>query len=95
MANPLTITAITGGGAGSGSFTCTAAAISTIADTDVAATSYVTVTPSNAAAGLLLRTKTCWVDTIAAGSFLFNVSASGAGAPAGTETFNYVIQRET
>lgn len=62
----------------------------TISDPAITANMKVFVVPTNAAAGLLMRSKTCWVDTIAAGSFVFNISATGSGAPAGTETFDYL-----
>ena len=82
------------GGVGAGSFVATAAALTTITDADITATSCITIFPSNAAAGLLLRTKTCYIVT-GSGSFTFNVSATGAGAPAGTEAFEYIFLRET
>lgn len=71
------------------SFTATAAATTTISDSTITPTSKVVVFPTNAAAGLLTRTKTCYVSSVALGSFQFTVSSTGAGAPAGTETFNY------
>ena len=95
MANPITITAITGGGAGSGTFTATAAGVTTISDADVAATSIITFSPANTAAGTLLRLGTCWVGNIGAGSFTFNVSATAVAGITGTEIFNYIIQRES
>lgn len=72
-----------------GSFTPTGAAL-TVSDAAIQAGMRVFVVPTNGPAGLLLRSKSCWVDTIADGSFVFNVSASGSGAPAGTETFQYL-----
>lgn len=76
---------------GAGTFTSDADASTTISDSRVLAASNISFAPTNAAAGLLVRTKTCYVDTISAGSFNFNVSSTGAGAPAGTETFSYVV----
>jgi parallel beta-helix repeat protein len=72
-----------------GSFTATAAGTSTISDQNINASMVPIVMPSNAAAGLLTQTKTCYLGTVADGSFTFLVSATGAGAPAGTETFVY------
>lgn len=74
-----------------GAFTVTAAGVTTISDTNVTTGSRVVIFPTNTAAGLLTRSKSCWVDTISAGSFVFNVSSTGAGAPAGTETFSYHV----
>lgn len=80
-------------GSGVGSIAVAAASITSVTDAKVQSSDQVICFPSNAAAGLLLQTKTCWVDTVAAGSFNFNVSATGAGAPAGTETFSYFTCR--
>jgi hypothetical protein len=74
---------------GLGTFTSDADASTTVTDTAVKSTSRIIVFPTNAAAGLLLRSASCFV-TPGTGSFTFNVSATGAGAPAGTETFAYV-----
>lgn len=71
-----------------GSVTPTGSA-QTITDAAVQAGMRVFIVPTNGPAGLLLRSKSCWVDTVANGSFVFNVSATASGAPAGTETFNY------
>lgn len=74
---------------GSASFTATAAGATTVSNTLVNSGSNIIFFPTNAAAALLQRTKTCYVSNLASGSFIFNVSATGAGAPAGTETFGY------
>lgn len=83
------------GGLGGGTFTATAAALTTISDSDIVATSNVIVVANNAAAGLLMQSKTCYVSGIGAGFFTFVVSATGSGAPAGTEAFQYLFLRET
>jgi hypothetical protein len=87
-----TIQSFTGDGTrvGSGSFQATAAAITTVTNANVPASASIIFDPSNAAAGLLLRSKTCFIPTgNSAGSFTFQVSATGAGAPGGSETFAY------
>ena len=83
-------TGLAGGAVGVGEFTATAAALTTITDASVRANSQVMCFPSNAAGGLLAQNKSCYTGTIAAGSFTFVVSATGAGEPAGTETFSYI-----
>lgn len=85
---------LTGVSVGTGSFTVTAAAVTTITDASSSATSRIVWSPANAAAGLLTQLKTCYVTT-GAGSFTFNVSATGAGQPAGTELINYIILSES
>lgn len=90
----LTVSRISGG-IGGGTFTATAAALTTVSDTSIVATSRVIVVPNDATAGLLARSKTCYVSGIGAGFFTFVVSATGAGAPAGTEVFQYIFLRET
>lgn len=76
-----------------GTFTADADASTSVTDASVAAASALVIFPTNAAAGLLVKSKSCYV-TPAAGSFTFNVSASGSGAPAGTETFAYIALLE-
>lgn len=89
--SPFSTTLSTLAGCSLGSFTATAAALLTVSDGNIRSGSTVVIVPTNAAAGLLVKGKSCWVDTIAAGSFNFNVSATAAGAPAGTETFSYFV----
>lgn len=80
---------------GSGSFQAAAAAATTVTNSNVPASANIIWEPANAAAGLLVRTLTCSVATgNSAGSFTFNVSATGAGAPAATETFAYFFSVE-
>lgn len=75
----------------SGTFTIDADAATTVTDADILSTSQVICFPANAAAGLLVKTKSCYVSNVTTGSFIFNTSATGAGAPAGTETFAYIV----
>ena len=84
---------VSGVAVGLGSFTADAGASTTITDAAVTSSSIVLITPTNAPAGLLIKSKSCHV-TPGSGSFTFNVSASGAGAPAGTETFRYMALLE-
>lgn len=85
----------TGPGVCSGTFQATAAAVTTISDANVPANATIIFDAANAAAGLLLRSKTCSIATgNSAGSFVFTVSATGAGAPGGSETFAYFVSVE-
>ena len=80
-----------GSGLTEASFTATAAGVTTVPLSGSAKLGgQVCFYPTNAAAGLLLRTKTCWMTT-ADDAGTFNVSATGAGAPAGTETFGVIV----
>lgn len=80
---------------GTGSFQATAGATTTVTNANIPASANIIFSPSNAAAGLLDRTKTLSVATgNSAGSFVFTVSATGASAPAGTETFAYFFSVE-
>jgi len=83
------------GGIGVGVFTATAAGTTTISDSAIAANALVMVTPTNGAGGLLIQSKSCYVGSVSAGAFTFVVSATGAGAPAGTETFSYMFLTES
>mgnify|MGYP001586676757 CR=1 FL=1 len=74
---------------GLGTFTASAAAVTTVTDAAIKSTSRIVIFPTSAGGGLLLRSNSCHV-AAGTGSFTFNVSASGAGAPAGTETFAYL-----
>lgn len=78
---------------GLGTFTATAAGVTTVTDASIAAGSVVVIFPVSAAAGLIVKSKSCYV-TPAAGSFTFTISATGAGAPAGTEVFSYISMTE-
>ena len=90
----LTAGSITGG-IGVGRIVATAAGTTTITDANVKSSSEVIFSALGSGAGLLLRTKTCYIGTVSNGSFTFIVSATGAGAPAGTETFSYFFLSES
>ena len=96
-ANTITVGSLTGAGIGIGSFTVTAAGVTTITDANIPSGAKVSFTAANALAGLLIATKSCYIGTgtAVAGSFTFVVSATGVGAPAGTESFNYFYINET
>lgn len=80
---------------GSGTFQPAAAASTTVTNANVPASANIIFDSANAAAGLLARTKTCSIATgNSAGSFTFQVSATGAGAPSGSETFMYFFSIE-
>lgn len=89
----LTVGAISGGSAGifiGQVFVPTGSSI-TVSDSRMLSTGGALIIPVDAGANLLARSKTCYADTYANGSFIFHVSATGAGAPAGTEVFNYLF----
>lgn len=76
---------------GSGSFTSAAATTKVVSDTNVTATSKVTFTPTNAAAGLLMGSaKSLYLSAKSAG-VSFTVATANATNASGTETFDYVI----
>lgn len=78
-----------------GNFQATAAATTTVSNANIPASANIVWFPANAAAGLLVRGATCSVATgNSAGSFVFTVSATGAGKPAGSETFCYIASLE-
>src|SRR2546428_5697644 len=70
-----------------GQFTMPAASTTTVSDSDILAGSAIAVQATNGPAGLLIQSKSCYISNVLNGSFVFNVSATGAGAPAGTEVF--------
>lgn len=74
-----------------GSFTCAAAATTTVTEAFTQANSVILITPTNAAAGTLQAgTNHLYLSARTAGvSFAFATAA--AGAAAGTETFIYIV----
>jgi hypothetical protein len=74
-----------------GSFTLSAAATTTVNDTDVTATSTIMLMPTNAAAATLMGSaKALYISARTAGTS-FAVSTASAAAAAGTETFEYQL----
>lgn len=78
-------------GAVQGTFTCAAAATTTVADTNVKATSIILITPTNAAAGTLQGAATHLYVSARTADTSFAVTTASGGAAAGTETFMYLI----
>lgn len=75
-----------------GTFTLSAAAATTVTDTNVAANSYIGWTPTNAAAaGVEGSSKKLYISARTAGAS-FQVTTGDGVAAAGTETFTYVIE---
>lgn len=74
-----------------GTFTCAAAATTTVNDTNVKATSIIILTPTNAAAGTLQGGTTHLYLSARTASTSFAVTTADAAAAAGTETFQYLI----
>lgn len=74
-----------------GTFTCSAAASTTVTNSSVAANSIILITPTNVAAATLQSAATClYLSARTAGtSFVF--TTANAGSAAGTETFQYII----
>lgn len=79
-------TGLSGGAVAVGEFTCSATTQHSISDSAVRANSQVLFFPTNAGAGLTLRSNSCYVTAISAGSFRFDVSASGTAG----DTFGYI-----
>lgn len=72
-----------------GSFTMAAAASKVVTDTAVTSSSFIMLTPTNAAAGTLQGSNECLYVTPASGSF--TVTTAAGTAAAGTETFAYCV----
>jgi hypothetical protein len=74
-----------------GQFICSAAATTTVADTNVKATSFITLAPQNAAgASLMAGSHSLYVSAKAAGTSFTAATADG-GAAAGSEIVSYLI----
>jgi hypothetical protein len=74
-----------------GSFTCGAAATTTVTQPIVKSTSVILLVPTNAAAGTLQAGLThLYISAKTAGAS-FAVTTANAAAAAGTETFDYVV----
>jgi len=79
---------------GVGTFVLEADGLTVVTDADIPVEARVITQPIDNAAGLLIHTKTVRVATGTQGQFTMLVSATGAGAPAGTETFAYMWAAE-
>jgi hypothetical protein len=74
-----------------GSFTCSAAASTTVPQPAAAANSFIVLMPTNAAAGTLMgSTRSLYVSARTAGTSFTVTSASGVAA-SGTEAFSYIL----
>lgn len=72
-----------------GTFTMAAAASKVVTDANVTTASFISLMPTNAAAGTLQGSNECLYITTAAGSF--TVATAAGTAAAGTETFSYAV----
>lgn len=75
-----------------GTFTCGAAATTTVNDVRVTATSRILLQPTNAAAANLMNGATSLYTSAKTGATSFAVTTANAAAAAGTETFDYVVE---
>lgn len=73
-----------------GTFTCGAAASTTVPNPSVAANSVIVLMPTNAAAGTLQGSTKCLYTSARTAGTSFVVTTSSGVAAAGTETFAYV-----
>jgi len=74
-----------------GTFTCGAAATTTVVDANVKSGSVITLMPTNAAAGTLMGAATSLYVSARTAGTSFAVTTADASAAAGTETFAYAI----
>lgn len=75
-----------------GTFTCGAAATTTVNDTRVTTTSVIRLMPTNAAAATLMGAATSLYVSARTAATSFAVTTANAAAAAGTETFEYTIE---
>jgi len=74
-----------------GTFTCGAAATTVVTETEVTASSIITIQPTNVAAAQLMAGADSLYVTARVGGTSFSVSTAGGGNAAGTETFDYAV----
>lgn len=74
-----------------GTFTCAAAATTTVTETLVAANSFIVPFPTNAAAATLMAGATSLYLSARTADTSFAVTTANAAAAAGTETFVYLL----
>ena len=77
------------------SFTCAAAATTTVTNSNVKANSLILLMPTNAAAGTLQGSAKCLYVSARTASTSFAVTTANAAAAAGTETFSALIANPT
>ena len=74
-----------------GTFTCSAAATTTVTDANVKATSTILLTPTNAAAATLQAGASHLYLSARTEATSFALATADSGSAAGTETFQYLI----
>lgn len=74
-----------------GTFTCSAAATTTVTNASVAANSVILITPTNAAAATLMSGATALYLSARTAGTSFAFTTANAAAAAGTETFQFLI----
>jgi hypothetical protein len=74
-----------------GTFTCAAAALTTVSNINIIATSMIMLMPTNAAAATLMGGATSLYVSARTAATSFGVTTANAAAAAGTETFEYLI----
>ena len=78
-----------------GSFTCDAAATTTVTEPSVQTNSRIILIPTNAAAGTLMGSNESLYISARTAATSFQVATAAGTAAAGTETFEYVIINPT
>lgn len=74
-----------------GTFTLGAAASTVVTNSAVQSNSYISYTPTNAAAATLMSTSEALYTSAQSHGVSFTVTTADGGAAAGTETFSYII----
>ena len=94
-AHPLTVVTGITRSCGVGEATLAAnTSVNTVTDAGVTANAQVMIFPTSATAGMLSRLTSVSVQSVAAGSFVINASATGGTPPDGTETYGYIFMTE-
>lgn len=89
-------TGLAGSAIAVGTFTFDASSSThTVSDAGVRANSQVFMFPTNGTAGMQQNNQSVYVDTIAAGSFVANMSATAAGVPAAQSSWGYIAVSES
>jgi len=75
-----------------GTFTFDASSsTTTVSNGAIRSDSQISIFPANVTGAIHAYTQAVWADTIAAGSFVANMSATAAGIPAATSNWAYVV----